>query len=315
MNADQVIDSYVHAVARRLPRRKRNDIAFELRTLLSDELAARAQRDGRSPDRTMAMSLLQDFGTPAVAASRYHPLPAVIEATDTHHFLLWAIGGSIAISLLTVLGSSKRVEGGPYLQWLGMLVIVFALIGLWRRAHPNARSWKPSRDMDWMPRPLGLLSLVATLLFPFFMYIAPQTFVRIMFLGALSTHGVALTDSFLWSPLRLATIAVLTALVLLYAVVFVQGRWRIWINWSFAASHALLGVLCLAHAAAIDPRDGAPAMTMFQLAEANGRAAPVFALVGTMLILTALYEGYRETTRIRPAPTMGRAATLPAAAA
>lgn len=309
MNADQVIESYVHAVARRLPRGKRNDIAFELRTLLSDELAARAQRDGRSPDRAMALSLLRDFGTPAVAASRYHPLPAVIEATDTHHFLLWAIGGSIAISLLTVLGSSKRLEGGPYLQWLGILVIVFALIGLWRRSHPNARSWKPSRDMDWMPRPLALLSLVATLVFPFFMYLAPQTFVRLMFLGALPTHGVALTDAFTWSPLRLVTMAVLTTLVVLYAAVLAQGRWRTWINWSFAASHAMLGVLCLAHAAAIDPRDGAAAMVMFQLADANRVAAPVFALVGTMLILTALYEGYRETTRIRPAPVLARLAT------
>ncbi|MBM4112358.1 MAG: hypothetical protein FJ253_03130 [Phycisphaerae bacterium] len=302
MNTEQILDSYVHDVARKLPRGKRNDIAFELRSLLSDELAARSRSEGRQPDRAMVMSLLNGFGSPTVAASRYHPLPAVIEPADTHHFLLWTIGGSIAISLLSVLGPTKRVEGAPYFQWLGILVIVFAFIGLWRRANPGVMRWKPSRGLDWMPRPLALLALVATIVFPFFMYLAPQTFVRVMFFGAIPDHGVELTEPFRTSPLRLATISVLSALVVLYAIVLVKGRWQSWINWSFAAAHASLGVLCLGHAAAIEPRDGASMIAMFEYADANKVAAPIFALTGALLILCALYEGYRETTRIRPSP-------------
>src|SRR5262245_8316293 len=65
MNANEVIESYVCDVARSLPRDKRNDVAFELRALLADELAAKAQAAGRAPDEAMAMDLLQRFGRPA----------------------------------------------------------------------------------------------------------------------------------------------------------------------------------------------------------------------------------------------------------
>ena len=51
MNAQDVIESYVRDVARLLSRDKRNDVALELRELLHDELAARAEAAGRAPDR------------------------------------------------------------------------------------------------------------------------------------------------------------------------------------------------------------------------------------------------------------------------
>ena len=88
MNANDVIDSYVRDVARYLPREKRNDVAFELRALLGDELAAKAQAAGRAPDKPMAMELLKGFGRPAEAAGRYHQRAALIDPTDTHHFLI-----------------------------------------------------------------------------------------------------------------------------------------------------------------------------------------------------------------------------------
>jgi hypothetical protein len=49
MDVTEVIDSYVHDVARRLPPGKRNDVAFELRALLADDLQDRAEAEGRSP--------------------------------------------------------------------------------------------------------------------------------------------------------------------------------------------------------------------------------------------------------------------------
>jgi len=309
MNADQVIDSYVHAVARRLPRRKRNDIAFELRSLLTDELAARSRAEGRPADRAMAMALLREFGRPAEAAARYHPLPAVIDPADTHHFLLWSIAGAVVLSLLALVTQSKRFDGGHYLQWIGLLVIAFGLIGLWRRSHPDSMPWKPSRGADWMPRPLAFLALAGTIIFPLFMYSMPQTFVRVMFLGVLRNDGVQLSEAFQYSVLRIATIATITVLVVVYMAVVVQGGWRAWTQRTIAVAHGLLGLLLIAHAAALDPRAGAPAIEVFRSAEANRVAAPIFGLVGAGLILCALYDGYRETTRIRPAPERGLSAS------
>jgi len=58
MNANDVIESYVTDVALQLPRRQRNDVAFELRALLNEELQARAEAAGRGVDAAMATEFL-----------------------------------------------------------------------------------------------------------------------------------------------------------------------------------------------------------------------------------------------------------------
>ena len=47
MNANDVIESYVTEVAVKLPRKQRNDVAFELRALINEELQGRAEAAGR----------------------------------------------------------------------------------------------------------------------------------------------------------------------------------------------------------------------------------------------------------------------------
>ena len=56
MDINAIIDSYVRDVAACLPRAKRNDVAYELRALLDEELAGRAQVAGHAPDKAMAVS-------------------------------------------------------------------------------------------------------------------------------------------------------------------------------------------------------------------------------------------------------------------
>jgi hypothetical protein len=46
MNANDLIDSYVADVARLLSRKQRDDVAFELRALLAEELDAKAEAAG-----------------------------------------------------------------------------------------------------------------------------------------------------------------------------------------------------------------------------------------------------------------------------
>src|SRR4051794_120193 len=100
MDADTVVDSYVHDVARRLPPARRNDVAFELRSLLTDELGERAAAEGRPADEAMAVDLLRDFGRPADTAAGYHRPATILAPGDTWSFVVAAIAGGAVISLL-----------------------------------------------------------------------------------------------------------------------------------------------------------------------------------------------------------------------
>ena len=64
MNANEVIDSFVTDVAVLLPRKQRNDVAFELRALINEGLQDRAGAAGRAVDETMAAEFLRTFGRP-----------------------------------------------------------------------------------------------------------------------------------------------------------------------------------------------------------------------------------------------------------
>lgn len=181
MNADEVIESYVTDVAARLTRKQRNDVAFELRVLLNEELQARAQAAGRSADAAMAIEFLHDFGRPAEVAARYRPTLTIIDPEDGHRFLqvaviglavIWCLGLLTQLRLpinsgwdvLTVLG---RWWGGtviPSLWWPGVLVVGFGVAAWTRRRWPQVSEWKP-RTADSTPggraaMVLGLFGMV-----------------------------------------------------------------------------------------------------------------------------------------------------------
>lgn len=305
MNANDLMESYVRDVARYLPRGKRNDVAFELRALLGDELAAKSQAAERAPDKAMAMELLKGFGRPAEAAGRYYQRSAVIDPTDTHHFLIWTLAAAVTVSVLSKMSLAGAMRsGGLFLQCLGALVIVFALMGWWRRRHPGALGWRPKRGPDWMPRGLAVPAMIGTLIFPVFMYAAPQTFVRVIFLGMLPTSGVELTEAFSQSWLRAATMTLLILLAAMYAAIVMQGGGRRWTGWTSVVVHGALGLLLVAHAARADALPAKETVAVFQSARSNAVATPIFGAVGALLVLCALYDGYREWARVSPAPAL-----------
>lgn len=305
MNINDVMESYVRDVARYLPRGKRNDVAFELRALLGDELAAKAQAAGRAPDKAMVMELLKGFGRPAEVAGRYFQRSAVIDPTDTHHFLIWSLAAAVTVSVLSKMSLAGAINSsGLFLQCLGALVVVFAVMGWWRRRQPGALGWRPKRGPDWMPRGLAVLAMIATLIFPVFMYVAPQTFVRVMFLGTLPTSGVELTEAFSQSGLRGATMTLLILLAAMYAAIVVQGRVRPWTGWASVVLHGGLGLLLVAHAAPPDALPVRETAAVFQSARSNIFAIPIFGAVGALLVLCALYDAYRQWWRVSPAPAL-----------
>ncbi len=104
MNANDVIESYVTDVAVRLPRKQRNDVAFELRALLNEGLqdkAAAAGRPADADDPAIATEFLRAFGRPEDVAARYRPTLTIIDPADGPKFLRAAV---IGLALIWSLG-------------------------------------------------------------------------------------------------------------------------------------------------------------------------------------------------------------------
>jgi hypothetical protein len=66
----QLIDRYIHEVGRHLPRKNRNDIQAELRSLLIDTLEDRTSGEPTEKDIT---AVLEEFGPPKKVAASYFP--------------------------------------------------------------------------------------------------------------------------------------------------------------------------------------------------------------------------------------------------
>lgn len=298
MNASEVIESYVRDTAACLPRAMRNDVAFELRELLGDELAAKAEAEGRAADKAMALDLLKRFGRPAEAARRYHERPAIIDPADTHHFLIWSLAGAVGLGVLSILDTKGELEHGDlFLQWIGILTLFFGLAGWWRRRNPGKLGWTPNRGAEYVSLTAGLVSAAMTLIFPAFMYAAPERFVETAFLGAFPGRVAALTEAFANSPLRWATLALLVASAVYYLVTGLRRGYQGWALWAGLALNTLLGAAFLAHGAPGEP-------TVFVLPAANAVALPIFPALGALFLAGALYNAYRLWARINPAPML-----------
>ena len=119
MNPDDLIESYVGDVIRRLPRKIRSDVGYELRALLEEELRGRAEASGRTADSALAMELLADFGRPVDVADRYRPAGfTIIRPSDAPRFAWIALGGVALqwiVSLIATFASPSDVE------WLSRL--------------------------------------------------------------------------------------------------------------------------------------------------------------------------------------------------
>ena len=108
MSATEVIETYIDDTVRLLPRRQRDDVARELRSLLIEELHARARESGRPPDESLALSLVRGYGQPNEVAARYRPPWAIIDPADSTSFMRAAIIGAGAWCC-----SVRSASGGP----------------------------------------------------------------------------------------------------------------------------------------------------------------------------------------------------------
>lgn len=243
MQAHDVIESYITDVAVRLPRRQRNDVAFELRALLHEELQARADAAGRAPDAAMAMELLRAFGMPAEVAARYRPQLTIIDPSDGRRFLLACAIGLAVIWLLGLVEHLRPPFPGdswlwalgqwwtgvviPSLWWPGVLVAGFGLAAWSRRRESRSFRWKPRANDRIGGGRIGLVLGIAGIACGLWLVSEPQRVLDVFFPGTAAPaayEALTYTDAFRsrQAPLLWALVA-LNIPILLAA--WWQGRW------------------------------------------------------------------------------------------
>ena len=227
MRATEVIESYIEDTVRLLPRRLRDDVATELRSLFQEELHARAQQSGRPPDESLALVLVRDYGHPNEVAARYQPPLAIIDPADSTSFIRAAIIGAGAVVLMSALRrlspSMPASSDTLILVWLGLLVVFFGAKNWIRRRSTTKMYWKP-RDRDRVNR-IGAAFVIPIATVVIVLYAAPTSILDQISGGRFDTSWAAYTEDF--QRLRLPCfIGLMVGNLALLAFVAIQGRWR-----------------------------------------------------------------------------------------
>ena len=158
---------------KRLPGRQRNDVGFELRALLQEELRGRAGDAGRLPDEAMTLELLCGFGHPEEVALRYNPPGAPIIPPQHSRAFAWATGIGVALQWLV---SLPMAAGSGVYNWIGQWWVTYGLGALWwpgflvtvmliaaavrGRWPAKAETWAPKAfDSNHVNRPMFMVVL------------------------------------------------------------------------------------------------------------------------------------------------------------
>lgn len=237
----EFIEAYVVDVIRRLPHRQRDDVGYELRALLTDELEGRAHDAGRAADAGMVLDLLRRFGHPDDVASRYRPPGvAIIPPSETARFV-WLAAPGVLLQWALTLPMALAADGAPGLSRIGAWWITYGLGALWwpgfivaiatagafiRQRWPaadGAAAWSPRFvDRDRVNRPVFAVGIAAALC-------GVGVWVAVVWLQA-SFDGplasiLAVTEDFLATRAP-AVLLFWAASIVLLTVVLIEGRWR-----------------------------------------------------------------------------------------
>ncbi len=166
----ELIDRYVNAVGKHLPRKTRADIETEIRSTLEDMLADRSEKSGQPVDEAMVKDLLKEYGAPDKVAATYLPESYLIGPRLFPLFwlvvrivfvvltVLAMVGlgfgfasGSVSIqSIAGMLGRAVAQYYSMLITALGSIVLVFAIL---ERVLPESeiKSMNPSEGEKWDP--------------------------------------------------------------------------------------------------------------------------------------------------------------------
>lgn len=244
MNANDVIEIYIKDVALRLPRRLRNDVAFELRALLGEELQDRAEAAGHAADADMAIGMLRAFGHPVEVASRYQPSLTIIDPADGQRFLRLTVIGLTVIWIAglvevfhqadahstSLLGLLAQWWLGVVIQslwWPGVLVVGFALASRMRQRSRGRGEWKPLSSDRVSGGSTALVMAIIGTVAGLTILIDPRWILDLFFGGRAAPQAytaLSWTESF--RNLQAPWLFVLVALnVPIFVAVIAKGRW------------------------------------------------------------------------------------------
>lgn len=297
MKTHAVIETYVLDVIRGVPPQERDEIGFELRGLLTEMLADRAESAGRAADDEMVLAMLREFGTPAEIAARYQPPGVVIiPAEGTRSFAIVSLGGVALQWALTLpavfLGKMPLVQwwfgwGLGSLWWPGFMVTMSLLAAWFDQRRTFKSQWKPRNvDSDRVNR--------AALAFGLVWYAAAMVFMLSLPWLVDGLPGV-LPRVFAFDPQFLherAGAAVLLWLAGFANLVFVmhEGRWTVLAR-RFGMAFSVAWVCLLSW--------WLVAGDIFLAKATNDGARGGLALVIAIIAFDLLLQLYRQRTRIR----------------
>ncbi len=309
MNANDVIDSYVTEVARQLPRRQRNDVAFELRALIDEGLQDRAEASGRAVDAALATEFLQAFGRPEDVAARYRPMLSVIDPADGRKFLRATVVGLAVLWFLGLLAALQQpLDSGddfvralaqwwvrtviPSMWWPGVLVVGFGLAAWTRRRWPSTAVWKPRAPDRIHGGRFGMALALVGMLCGVYVLVDPRWLLDVVWEGraaAVAYESLTYTDTFLQrqAPWLLG---LLLLNIPFFLTVLAVGRWsatlrRIETGLSLLTSAALVWTIL----------DG----PVFKTEVSDTTAKVLAALIVAFTLMTFAIKAYRS---VKPMP-------------
>lgn len=314
MNANDVLESYITDVAVRLPRKQRDDVAFELRELLTEELQAKAAANGREADAAMATELLRAFGRPEAVAARYRPALTIIDPADGRPFLRATVIGLAVIWSAGLLTQAWRpIQSGQgvlqalgqwwmhtvvaSLWWPGMLVVGFGLAAWTRRRWPLASDWKPrAGDRIQGGRAMMALAIVG-ILCGVFVLLQPSRVLDVFFGGRAAPaayEALTYTNEFRQGLAPWLLLGLLLLNVPMRLAVILSGRWsagmrRMEVGFSLATCAVMTWTVL-----------GGPILRT----EASDQTARFFMVLIIGFVL--LHFGIQMYRTVRPAPRLHR---------
>lgn len=248
MNMHEIIQSYVDDVARCLPRRIRNDVGFELKSLLMEQVNERAVETGAKPDADELLQLLESFGRPEDVAERYLPAgfiivepsaaPRFVKIAAIGVLLQWIASGFLyyqaaasgqSPGALQLLAQWWLSSGLGALWWPGFLVFCYGIDAWLKRRRPAAGEWRPQlRELDRQRvNAVGMTVLIlANLIGAAYLLVGPALLAERLLPSGFNTSWAVYAEGFrsLWLPLFVGLFA---ADIFLCAIVLLKGRWTI----------------------------------------------------------------------------------------
>ena len=186
-----LLDTYVAAIGRNLPRKNREDIEAEIRSTLEDMLEERTQGEGPADEATI-IELLKEYGSPAEVASTYktHQYligPRMFPIFERVLRIVFAVVGAASLLGLVVALTKTGLTGPEFASslsdWFGGLVsgliaafgnvtLVFAIIERTKvadRFEREFKEWDPKElnESQLNPERVDMADHIATIIFTF----------------------------------------------------------------------------------------------------------------------------------------------------